>query len=287
MSKQIKLTSIALAFAISTGFASAQDETGATPSADTVVATVNGNEITLGHMATARSGLPQQYLSLPDETLFRAILDQLVNQAVLSDSFEGELPKTVQRRLENERRSLVASVVLEQVAERGITDEALKETYEEQYATAEPEKEYNAAHILVETEEKATELVAKLEGGADFAALAKEHSTGPSGPSGGELGWFGKGMMVAPFEAAVVAMKAGDVSAPVQTQFGWHVIKLSETREKGIPGFDEVKADLESALFNKLIEEEIAKLTASAAVDRSPAEAIDPAVLKDDSLISE
>lgn len=283
MLKPIKSVSFAVVLAFGAQAALAEDA----PNADTVVATVNGQNITLGHMATARSGLPQQYLQLPDDMLYKAILDQLVNQTVLSDTFEGELPTAVRRRLDNERRALVASVMIEKIADEKLTEDALKAAYEEKYADAEPEKEYQAAHILVETEEKAKELIASLEGGADFAALAKEHSTGPSGPNGGDLGWFGKGMMVAPFEEAVMAMEAGGISAPVQTQFGWHVIKLNETRLKDTPTFEEVKAELESELFNAVIEEEVARLKAQADVTITPEGEIDPAILKDDKLLTE
>ncbi|RFP91235.1 peptidylprolyl isomerase [Rhodobacteraceae bacterium 63075] len=284
MSKQFKLATLAAAFTLCAGTAFAQDEN---TSRDTVVATVNGTEITLGHMLIARNGLPDQYRQLPDDVLYQAILDQLVNQAVLADRFEGELPTDLQRRLENDRRSLVASVVIEQIAEEGITDAALKQAYENKYAEAEPDREYKAAHILVETEEEAEALVTELEGGADFAELAKEHSTGPSGPNGGDLGWFSKGMMVAPFEDAVAEMEDGAVSDPVQTQFGWHVIKLNESRLADKPEFESVKAELESELFNELIEKEIERLRKLGNVDIKSSQEIDPSMLSQDDMIAE
>jgi len=284
MSKQFKLSALAAAFTLCAGTAFAQEEE---TSRDTVIATVNGTEITLGHMMIARNGLPDQYRQLPDDVLYQAILDQLVNQAVLADSFEGELPTDLQRRLENDRRSLVASVVIEQVAEEGITDAALKQAYENKFAEAEPEREFNAAHILVETEEEAEALVAELEGGADFAKLAKENSTGPSGPNGGDLGWFSKGMMVAPFEEAVADMEDGAVSDPVQTQFGWHVIKLNESRLADKPEFETVKAELESELFNELVEKEIDRLRKLGDVEMKSSDEIDPSVLSQDDMIAE
>jgi len=284
MSKQFKLSALAAAFTLCAGTAFAQEEE---TSRDTVIATVNGTEITLGHMMIARNGLPDQYRQLPDDVLYQAILDQLVNQAVLADSFEGELPTDLQRRLENDRRSLVASVVIEQVAEEGITDAALKQAYENKFAEAEPEREFNAAHILVETEEEAEALVAELEGGADFAELAKENSTGPSGPNGGDLGWFSKGMMVAPFEEAVADMEDGAVSDPVQTQFGWHVIKLNESRLADKPEFETVKAELESELFNELVETEIDRLRKLGDVEMKSSDEIDPSVLSQDDMIAE
>lgn len=284
MSKHFKMASLVLAAALAPLPALAEEQT---PNSATVVATVNGTEITLGHMAAARSGLPQQYLQLDDEVLFNAILDQLVNQTILASRFEGEVPAPVQRRLENERRSLVASTVIEQIVEEKLTEDALKAAYEEKYAAATPDKEFSAAHILVETEDEAKAIVEELAGGADFTELAKERSTGPSGPNGGELGWFGIGMMVAPFEEAVMGMEVGAVSDPVQTQFGWHVIKLNETRLADKPQFEDVKAELESELFNTVIEAEVTRLKKLGSVDTTASSGIDPAILKEDVLLTE
>ncbi|MCV2892544.1 peptidylprolyl isomerase [Lentibacter sp. XHP0401] len=284
MSKHFKIISLAFITALAPLPTLAEEQTA---SSDTVVATVNGTQITLGHMAAARSGLPEQYLQLPDDVLYKAIIDQLVNQTILAGRFEGEVPAPVQRRLDNERRSLVASTVIEQIVAEKLTEERLKAAYDDKYADADPEKEFKAAHILVETEEEAQALVEELAGGADFTELAKERSTGPSGPNGGDLGWFGKGMMVPPFEEAVADMEDGAVSAPVQTQFGWHVIKLNETRLADKPAFDEVKAELESALFNTVIEEEVERLKKLGTIELATEGEIDPAILKEDTLLTE
>ena len=195
--------------------------------ANTVVATVNGKSITLGHMIVARAILPEQYQQLPNEVLFEGILKQLVEQTLLAGAFDGTLPKRIPISLENEQRSLIAGETLEVVLSQALSEDAVKAAYDAQFADAEPSKEYNASHILVETEGEALAIQADVDGGADFATVAKEKSTGPSGPNGGSLGWFGKGAMVPSFEAAVVGLEVGAVSAPVQTQFGWHVIILN------------------------------------------------------------
>lgn len=252
-----------------------------TPSIDKVVATVNGTDITLGHMIIARASLPEQYRQLPDEVLFTGILDQLVQQAALADSFDGDLPARVSLSLENELRSLTAGEVIERNMTTPLSDDDIQAAYDEQYASVEAGDEYNASHILVETEEEAVTLKEELDGGADFAALAREKSTGPSGPSGGSLGWFGKGMMVPSFEAAVVEMEPGAVSAPVQTQFGWHVIKLNETRKTEAPSLESVREELELQLRQTRVQTTIEEVTAAADVDRSGAEGVDPAILKD------
>lgn len=254
--------------------------------ADTVVATVDGTEITLGHMIVLKQRLPAQYQQLPPEVLFEGILDQLVQQTLLGDQID-QLSVGSQIVIENETRSLRAAEEIQRIANEAVTDEALQTAYETAFGNAEPETEYNASHILVETEEEAQALITELEGGADFATLAQEKSTGPSGPNGGQLGWFGTGAMVAPFEEAVVAMEPGTVSAPVQTQFGWHVIRLNETRLKDAPALEEVQGDLAETLRREAIEARVAELTDGAQIDRVEAGTIDPNVLNDLSIVTE
>lgn len=253
-------------------------------SADTVVATVNGEVLTLGHLVAARADLPAQYQQLPDDVLFEGLLEQLIQQTVLSQAM-GELNRRTEMQLENTRRALIAAEMLEGVVEEAVTEEKLQEAYDAQFANAEPVEEWNASHILVDSKEAAEALIVELEGGADFAALAKEHSTGPSGPNGGELGWFGQGMMVPAFEEAVLALEVGAVSAPVATQFGWHVVKLNDKRLQGPPPLDEVRDQLTEIIQGTAMEETIAALTAAATIDRPDLSAIDPTVLKDVTLI--
>ncbi|OAN84782.1 peptidylprolyl isomerase [Sulfitobacter geojensis] len=269
------LASLALTVSLALPVA-AQD----TPTVDTVVATVNGKDITLGHMIIARATLPQQYQDLPDEVLYKGILDQLVQQTALADTYEGDLPKRVTLSLENETRSLTAGEVIEGVMAAPVDEEAVKAAYDAQYTDQEAGEEYNASHILVETEEEANTIKTALDDGADFAELAREKSTGPSGPGGGSLGWFGAGMMVPSFEAAVVAMEPGAVSAPVETQFGWHVIKLNETRKTEAPALDDVREELELQVRQTLVQTRIEEITNDADVDRMSEQEIDPALIK-------
>jgi peptidyl-prolyl cis-trans isomerase C len=257
------------------------------PSADTVVATVNGTDITLGHMLVLRAGLPQQFAQLPADVLFGGILDQLVSQTLLMDAKDGEISKRSQLTLENERRALIATDEMSRIVAGAITEDAIAAVYEETYANGAETTEYKASHILVETEEKAQELIGLLENGADFAALAQENSTGPSGPSGGTLGWFSAGMMVQPFQDAVEKMSAGDVSPPVQTQFGWHVILLEETRVKDQPKLEDVRGEIENQLSQQAIDAEITRLTSSGSVDRAVGDAMDPSVLDQTDLLEE
>ncbi|MFD0859544.1 peptidylprolyl isomerase [Roseovarius aquimarinus] len=266
----------------------AQDTSGdEAPTADTVVATVDGTEITLGHMLILRAGLPEQFQQVPADVLFPGILDQLIQQTLLADAHEGELPRRSALALENERRALIASEEMAKIAEAAVTDEAIQTYFDENYANAEPVTEYNAAHILVETEEEAQTLVEEARGGADFGALAEEHSTGPSGPSGGALGWFSEGMMVEPFQAAVEGMQAGAISDPVQTQFGWHVIKLNETRAKDAPELEEVRAEIVESLRQQAIEQRVTELQDEGDIERTAGDEMDPQVLNQLDLLEE
>ena len=253
--------------------------------ANTVVATVNGTEITVGHMILARATLPEQYQQFPDNVLFEAILKQLVEQTLLAGDFSGDLPKRIALSLENEERSLIAGERVEALLSEALTDEALQEAYTLRFADAVPAQEYNAAHILVETEEEALAIKADLEGGADFATTAKEKSTGPSGPNGGSLGWFGQGAMVPSFEAAIVGLDVGAVSAPVQTKFGWHLIILNETRNGSAPTLDKVRPELEDEIRQAAMAAVIDALTEKAEIDQTGAEGIDPSILSDLSIV--
>lgn len=252
--------------------------------ADTVVATVNGKNITVGHVIALTNRLPDQIKGIPDAQLFEGVVEQLIQQTMLSADI-NENTKAVRLAVENETRALLATQALDKIEADAATDELVEKAYEDRYANAKGPEEYKAAHILVDTEDEAKALVESLTGGADFAELAKEKSTGPSGPNGGDLGWFGLGRMVPEFEQAVVTMNIGDVSEPVQTQFGWHVIKLNEKRELPKPTLDEVRAQIEDDLKSVAVNNHLEKLQLTGDIKR-PETAIDPAVIRNLDLIS-
>lgn len=255
------------------------------PTADTVVATVNGTAITLGHMIIAREALPDQYKALPPDVLFKGILDQLVQQTALEQSMDGKLTRRDTLHLKNEERGYVSARALEAVVRGAVTDAALQAAYDARFKDAAPQTEYNAAHILVADEAKAKELLAELEAGADFAELAKTNSTDTgSGAAGGDLGWFGLGMMVKPFEEAVVAAEVGKVAGPVQSDFGFHLILVKETRVAAQPTLDDIRDELATEIEQQAIEAHVTEVTAAAAVE-TPGEGIDPALLGDLSLL--
>ncbi|QDL92039.1 peptidylprolyl isomerase [Paroceanicella profunda] len=255
--------------------------------AQSVVATVDGEEITLGQINMVWAALPDQYKKLPGDVLFPALIDQVVNQILLAKAGEEEgLDQTdgVKLAVENARRDAIAGALIRKSIDETVTDEAVKAAYDAQVANLPEEQEINASHILVETEDEAKEIKAELDGGADFATLAKDKSTGPSGPQGGELGWFGKGQMVPAFEEVAFGLEKGQVSDPVQTQFGWHVIKLNDTRVKPKPTLDEIHDQLVNQLSENVVRERVDALRAAAKIEKPdtgiPADAIkDPALL--------
>lgn len=253
--------------------------------ADTVVAVVNGTNITLGNMIVARESLPAQYQALPPETLFKGILDQLIQQTALQQSV-GDLTKRDTLQMENDRRAYLSNVALEPAVTAAVTEEAIKAAYDAKFANATPGTEYHAAHILVDSEEKANELKAQLDGGAVFADLAKANSTDTgSGANGGDLGWFGVGTMVKPFEDAVVAAPVGTVVGPIKTDFGYHLILVSETRPAANPTLDDVRDELTQELQQKAVEDKVKEVTDAAKIEK-PGEALDPAVLNDLTLLN-
>lgn len=251
--------------------------------AKTVVARVNGVEITLGNIIAARQSLPDQYQSLPDAQLFDGIVNQIVQQELLKQS-AGDITDALKYQLANEERVLIAGHALETIANEAVTDDALKAAYDAKFAEFEPGREYHAAHILVDSEEEAKAIIEELNNGADFADLAREKSTGPSGPNGGDLGWFGKGMMVAPFEDAVVKMEEGAISEPVQTQFGWHIIKLMETRLAEVPPLEDVQDELTADIQEQAIRAKLDSLETEGDVEM--VEGIEPSALRMDDLIA-
>ncbi|RNF35608.1 peptidylprolyl isomerase [Paracoccus methylarcula] len=244
--------------------------------ADTVVATVNDQPITLGQMIVMKQSMQDpQMAELPDQAVWDLLLDQLIRQTAVAEN--GKENAGVRAQLELQRRNTLAAAAVTELSGGEPTDEEIQAEYDELFADAEATTEFSAAHILVETEEKAKELKKELDEGADFGTLAEENSTGPSGPNKGDLGWFAADQMVPPFAEAVKAMEPGQVSDPVQTDFGWHIIKLNETRVKEAPKLEEIREQLVQKIRRDKIEAEIERVSTEAKVEKT--EGIDPALL--------
>jgi len=212
--------------------------------ADPVVATVAGVEIRASELTLAEGDLDPQFARLPDQQRRVAALAAVIDIKTLARKAETEkLDQTEEfkKLMAFQRDRALHNAIFKAAVVDPVSDADIKARYEKEIAAVPPEEEISARHILLKTEEEAKAVIAELDGGKDFAELAKEKSTGPSAGQGGDLGFFTKGRMVPEFEAVAFTLKAGEYAKePVQTQFGWHVIKVEERRETAPPAFEEV-----------------------------------------------
>ncbi|WBU56024.1 peptidylprolyl isomerase [Paracoccus sediminicola] len=246
----------------------------------TVVATVNGEDITLGQMAAMQLRMPPEMAQMPAEELWDAMLDEMIRQAALAQLGESDQTPLDQAALVNLRRDYLTRAAMAQIVDFEPSDDEIQAAYAEAFPEDDPINEYDADHILVETEEAANAIIEELEGGADFAELAAERSTDTgSAQNGGDLGWFTLDRMVPEFSTAVEGMEPGSTSSePVQSQFGWHIIKLNETRVMEPPALEEIRPQLVEQVRRERLESEVEKVTSEATVERS--EDLDPALLE-------
>ncbi len=219
---------------------------------DPVVATVNSHKILKSHIEAAHQRLPKQYQQVPFAQIFPALVDSVIDSKLAADDARArklhEDPdfRDQMRQIEDQ---LLQRTVLQKEMTRDVSAEALKERYDAMVAGLGEKEEVHARHILMKTEKEAKAVITELDKGGDFAELAKKKSTGPSGPNGGDLGYFGKGQMVPEFETAAFAMEKGSHSkAPVKTQFGFHVIKVENRRKAEAPTFASVADQLRNEI---------------------------------------
>lgn len=223
---------------------------------DKVVATINGKPITDADLAVADSEIGSDMGSMPADQKRMSLVEFLIdNQLFAEAAEESKLDQgpAFESRLAYLKRRALRELYFDKIIKGSVSDADARKLYDEQVQKLKPEEEAQASHILVATEAEAKDLKEKLKNGGDFAALAKEHSKDPgSKDTGGDLGFFTRGQMVPQFEEAVFSMNKGDVSDPVQTQFGWHIIKLVDKRTKAPPAFEVVKDRiLQSMLLQK------------------------------------
>lgn len=248
---------------------------------DQVLAKVGEVEITTGHVAATLAIMPPEYQQAPDDLLFETILEQLIQQEALIQSYEPKETPLMGLMLDNEKRIMQASAAVRGVIKEAVSEDDVKGAYDAQYASADMGVEFNASHILVKTLEEAQAVLETIEeDGSNFAEVAKEKSTGPSGPSGGNLGWFSDGMMVPTFQDAVNELAIGQISKPVETQFGWHLIVLNDKRNVAAPTFEEVAADLRRELESSAVAGAVEAALGKAAVERTDLGDFDPAVIR-------
>ncbi len=229
-------------------------------SADTPFVEINGKIIKFGSAIIAFSKLQQRNINFDENTIFSQIVQQLINEELLSQKIEKENKLTL-LALEHERRSAKAAQMVSKILKNFPNDDLVNSAYENLTNEFKDSLEYNASHILLKDEDQAKAVRKEIDNGKNFEALAKEHSIGPTGKNGGNLNWFDLGNMVPEFSTALMVLSQGDISQPVQTKFGWHIIKLNQTREKKIPEFGEIKAQLVQNLRQKKINDYLKSLT--------------------------
>jgi len=239
---------------------------------DPVVARVDGYEITKDDVEREVSSLPQQYQQMPFEAIFDALRDRAINTALLSNAAQArdlDADPAVRDAIADAERLILRNRLIETTVERAVTEDALREAYAARKEDpAFTREEVKARHILVDDPAAAAGIIAELEGGADFATLAAERSTGPSGEGGGDLGWFTREEMVGPFAEAAFAMAPGEVSAdPVETRFGFHVIAVDDRRTT-TPSFEDSRAELEQELGREAVTALLDELRGDAAIQR-------------------
>ncbi len=235
-------------------------------SADTPFIEVNGKIIKLGSAIIAFSKIRQSNKDFDQKTVFSQIVQQLVNEELLSQKIDKENQLTV-LALEHERRSAKAAQMVSRILKDFPNDELLNSAYQNLTEQLQNALEYNASHILVEEEDQAKTILADLKSGKSFEEMAKQRSIGPTGKNGGKLDWFDLNNMVPEFSTALMVLSEGDISQPVKTKFGWHLIKLNKTREKQLPELKDVKPQLVQNLRQKKINDYLNSLTKNSKIE--------------------
>ena len=239
--------------------------------ANAVIAKVNGAEIRQSDLTVAEEelgpSLQQMDPATRRENLIAFLIDMKIVAKAADDKKIGD-KADFKQKLSFARDRLLMDSLLATEGKAAVTDDAMKKVYEDATKQAGAEKEVRARHILVTTEEEAKAIKADLDKGADFAKLAKEKSKDPGAADGGDLGFFTKDQMVPEFSAVAFALEPGKVSDPVKSQFGWHVIKVEEAREKKPPAFEQVKPQIENFVIRKAQADYVTKLRTAAKVER-------------------
>ncbi|WP_244488152.1 peptidylprolyl isomerase [Aureimonas sp. Leaf454] len=242
-----------------------------------VVAKVGSQSITEGELKLAEADLGEQFGKMPPEQRKLAVLSALIDIKSLAQEAEkakiGDDP-AVKARVAFLRERALHNAYFQKTGVDAITDAELKARYDAEVAKIKPVEEIHARHILVKTKDEALAVIKELDGGADFMTLAASKSSGPTGPEGGDLGFFGPGQMVPPFEKAAYALPVGTYTKePVETQFGWHVIQVTEKRPQPQPAFDQVKEQVRQVVMREKYMEIVQKAREALKV-----EYVDPAM---------
>lgn len=244
---------------------------------DAVVATVNGVDIKQSDLDFAASEVGGQLAQVPAADRRRMLLQFVIENELMAEAADKEnlaAAPNFEDRLKYHKRRALRDAYYDKNVRDSVTDEAAKAVYDEKIKGLKPEEEVHARHILVDTEAEAKEVAERLKKGEDFATVAKEKSKDPSA-EGGDLGFFTRGQTLKPIEDAAFALEVGQISEPVQTKFGWHILKVEEKREKPLPTFDEVKEAIVGQLVQQKAQQAVRELHDAAKID-----IVDPEIKK-------
>ena len=266
----IRSSSLALALAAAIT-ASGVHSAAAQSQADPVLARVGGVEIRQSELALAEADIGQALPPSAGEARRDALISYLIDITILAKAADAKKLAAAPNfagKLAHARKKILMESLLELESKSAATELAMRKLYDESVQKLKPEQEVHARHILVETEDNAKDAIRKLKAGGDFAALAKELSKDPGASEGGDLGYFTKDQMVAEFAEAAFRLDKGKVSDPVKSQFGWHIIKLEDKREKPVPTYDQVKEQIEAFIVRKAQADLVMKLREAAKIER-------------------
>ena len=244
-----------------------------------VVATVNGHVISESDLAFAEAEIGNELGNLPEATRRRVLVEFMIENQLFAEAAEAEklgIGPEFEKRMAFWRQRALRDAYFDKTVKSSIGEASARAIYEDKVKQIKPEEEVQARHILVSSEAAAQKLAERVAAGEDFAQLAKENS-GDAGSKeqGGMLGFFGKGQMVPQFEEAAFTLKKGEVSKPVQSQFGWHIIKVEDRRQKPPPTFDEVKDRLIGSMVQSKAQNIAGELRSKAKIDY-----VDPEIKK-------
>ncbi len=237
---------------------------------DTVVAKVNNTPITESEMSFAQSEIGQELAGIPQENRRRVLMEYLTEAHLMAESAEkAKLGSGAdfENRMKYYKLRALRDTYFEKKIRDAVTDKEAKALYDLKVKSLPVQKEVRARHILVKTEDEAKKIAKELKGGADFGEMAKKHSKDHGGQGGGDLGYFTHGQMVKEFEEAAFALEKGKVSAPVKTDFGWHLIKLEDKRDRNPPSFDEVKDQIKASLVQSNLQTSILEMRKAAKIE--------------------
>ena len=235
-----------------------------------VVARVDGVEITEVDLANAQSALGAEAAGMPQEIRRRQAMEFLITNQLMAEAGQKKNLQddpSFERRMKNYRRLALSELFFDKDIRGAVTEAEAKKVYDKRVAEFEPQLQVRARHILVEKEEEARDMIKRLAKGEDFAKLAKDHSKDAGAEAGGDLGYFGRGDMVKPFDEAVFALEVKKTSEPVQTQFGWHVVEVLEKGDTKPNSFEDDKGRIMAGLIQQKMGAVIGELRSKAKVE--------------------